>query len=432
MQHYASPTGTNESVYAIACDSGGNVFLTGRMYNGESELDDVVAMKLDAADGHVVWTRLLGGADHQDDAAWAIAVGSDGDPVLTGIFGRADGNADFCTAKLDSADGTTIWQKVLPGAVNNIGERAGWILLCSDDDALVTNRMWEPATLFDVVAFRFDASDGEVVWQSRYGAPGAVSDNPRAAASDRDGNLLVAGVQSGDFLVCKFACGDGELQWRSLWDAPAHDYDGASAIAVSGAASGEIVAGGFSSAAATGWDATLVGFDPADGSIAWSSIRDSGDGLTDEVSAIAASPLGDLYAVGYGYTWITQQDLLSIGYRQDSGASVADATLRPPVRLAAYPNPFAGEVTLRLEMAAGAAAAVGDGRSADVEVIDASGRLVRSLAATAGPVAAGGTLAFVWRGENEAGNPVPSGIYFVRVRGAAGGIETTRKISLRR
>jgi hypothetical protein len=73
---------------------------------------------------------------------------------------------------------------------------------------------------------------------------------------------------------------------------------------------------------------------------------------------------------------------------------------------AARPNPFAGSATLRYGQPAG--------RAADLVVFDTAGRTVRCLA---GGTAAAGPRTVEWDGRDDAGRVVPTGVYFVRLRG---------------
>jgi hypothetical protein len=85
------------------------------------------------------------------------------------------------------------------------------------------------------------------------------------------------------------------------------------------------------------------------------------------------------------------------------------------LQLGASPNPL--RVGSRLEFAAPA------GVSVSLRIYDASGRLVRDL--FSGTSSGGGRV--VWDGRSDAGVPVASGVYFVRL--TAGGEVATRKVA---
>jgi hypothetical protein len=95
--------------------------------------------------------------------------------------------------------------------------------------------------------------------------------------------------------------------------------------------------------------------------------------------------------------------------RVDLAASVPPAKpvvagLRP-----VSPNPFRGSATLEFGLAAAG--------SAELSVYSVDGRLVRSLASGA---CAAGSHRLTWNGRDDHGAEVAPGIYFARLRTAAG------------
>ncbi len=104
------------------------------------------------------------------------------------------------------------------------------------------------------------------------------------------------------------------------------------------------------------------------------------------------------YAVGSGSwsTWISH--------------FLEDLTAAPALPAAisagtAWPNPTRGETTLRFALPGGA-------RELQLEIFSAGGRRVRTLARGGLPA---GELALAWDGRDEAGRPLPAGLYFTRL-----------------
>jgi len=85
-----------------------------------------------------------------------------------------------------------------------------------------------------------------------------------------------------------------------------------------------------------------------------------------------------------------------------------------------YPNPFNAATVIPFKLAAG-------GR-VRVEILDSRGRLVRTLE---DGLRAAGRHTVEWTGVDAGGQPVSSGIYFVRVH-AEGGFTATGKMILLR
>jgi flagellar hook assembly protein FlgD len=85
------------------------------------------------------------------------------------------------------------------------------------------------------------------------------------------------------------------------------------------------------------------------------------------------------------------------------------------------PNPIRARASIRVELAGSGGAA-----QLPVQVYDATGRLVRTLAARRG----GGTYEVEWDARSESGDLAPAGIYFVRAT-ADEGTGTARVTILR-
>ncbi len=401
---YGSPEGFNESVYSIAVDSAGNAFVTGRQMNG-AQGDDILTMKLAASNGEILWRVHAGGPEGLADRGWDVVVGPDGHPVVTGVLTNVADPGSFCTIKFNTSNGSEIWNRKVLGAVNSISARAGWLAVCDDGDIVMANRTWTTSTSYDVVLRRYAAADGETRWAIQHNSSGASPDDPRDMARDAAGDLLVAGIRSGNYMVLKFDRSDGHLVWSGSYDGPIGGYDGASAV-VEGPG-GVIVATGFSDGPGTNWDAATVGFDPESGVRLWAERFDAGDAQSDEGYALAASAEGDLYVAGYGTCFATDSDMLALRYRIEDPTGIEGRPLAggsaASHRLSAYPIPFADRVFFTFEMPRAG--------NARVAVYDARGRRSSVLLEGALPQ---GSHELAWDGRDAEGRSLAPGIYFVR------------------
>jgi len=360
-------------------------------------------LRLNASNGQIAWERLIGGPGGERDRGWDILVGPDGHPVAHGFFGRTDGTADHVTIKLHSADGDEIWRQVHPGAEGNLSAGSGWLAACDNGDIVMAGRTWSMASSYDVVLHRYAALDGAPVWMEQYDA-GAAED-ARQMVLDSAGDILVAGVRSSDFMVLKFDASDGGLIWASGYNGPPGWYDAATCV-TEGPGS-VVIAGGFSTGAVTSWDAVAVGFDPEDGSVLW-DVRYDYEGESDEVRAVAVTPMGDVYLVGYGYGFVSDSDMLCLRYYIELPATVGGA-----VPLIAWggivPNPVSATAEVRFDLPQAA--------RMRVDLFDATGRWVLSLEDRE---FAAGPHRLAWDGKGHDGRQVPAGAYWVCVAGRAG------------
>ncbi len=373
----------------------------------------MLVIKFAGGDGDLEWMKIFGGAAGGDDVAWSIVVGDDGDPVVTGMFANADGSANFYTRKLASSNGATVWERELPGAVNNITE-AGWLAVMDNDDIVMCNRTWTSTTSYDVVLHRYAASNGATVWDIQHGSGGTNADDPRHMIRDADGNLLVAGVTSGDYMVLEFDHTDGEVIWSATYDGPPGWYDVANCVAIG--PHGNVIATGFSDGTGTGWDLATLALDADTGDELWVRRYDAGDDQSDEGFAMAASTQGDLYVAGYGYRWASGNDMLAVRYHIDTSSAAGD-TPAVLASLSAYPNPFNPRVTFGFS--------VPQNGPARLAIYDARGRLVTVLR---DEIVNAGRHSASWDGRDARGLPVPGGLYLARIEGP--GVSVGKKIVL--
>ncbi len=98
--------------------------------------------------------------------------------------------------------------------------------------------------------------------------------------------------------------------------------------------------------------------------------------------------------------------------------AVTDAPRSAALAFAAWPNPFNPAVTLAYDLPRAAAVTL--------RIHDLSGRVVRTL--VAGEAQPAGPHARRWDGRDDAGRPLPSGSYLVRV--AAGGTAEACRVVL--
>lgn len=391
---------------ALALDSQDNVYVTGRaMIGGQGT--EILTMKLAGNDGQIMWTQLVGGAALQDDIAWDIVVGPDGNPVIAGYIVDTGNVAHYFTRKLDAVDGDPIWERIEPGALNNIEVRSGWLGVMDDGDLVLCHRTFG-SNGYDVVLRRYDASDGATVWATLYDGPTHGGDDVRAMRLDSQGNLLVAGVQDAfwnyNYMVLKFSSADGSLLWSSSYDGPPGWYDVANCVAEG--PGGSVVVSGLSDGSGTGWDWATVAYDGVDGTRLWEMRHNGPASQSDEARDVFCTPQGDVYVTGYAYGPATGKDFLTIRYVAPAASPAGDLPA-PALALRAWPNPFNPRVALSFAMPR-------DGR-AELVIYDLAGRRVATL--LDGPVTAGAHTVH-WDGRGQDGRSVAGGTYLAVARGA--------------
>jgi len=403
FQHYASTAGLDEAAHAIACDQNDDVIFTGRG-NIEGRGSEMLTIKLDRDDGHVLWTDYRGGTAGVGDSAWDLVVGPDGHPVVAGMVVNTGDEAYAVTRKLDSADGSLIWENLVPGAINDIAIRGSWLVGQDNDDVVRCERAFG-ATGYDFLLERYASSNGDEVWAVRYDGPTSGGDDARAMTRDADGNLVIVGVQDTfwnyNYMVLKFDCSNGEVLWQAPgYDGPPGWYDEATCVTIAG--SGEIVVSGLSDGSGTGWDIATLAYDPASGAVNWTHRLNGASNQTDAARDVAVAADGMVYVTGYSYGETTGKDMFACRLTPETSSAVGELVPLSARLIRAWPNPFNPRVNLMY--------AVTEAGAVHLAVHDLRGRRVKTI--SAGILPAGDHTAS-WDGRDSKGRSVAAGVYFV-------------------
>jgi hypothetical protein len=418
-QHYASDEGVDEAALALATDAEGNAFITGYAMVGASGTQ-ILTMKLAAANGSILWMDYRGGNDDLNDYASGIVVGADGHPVTTGIVVNTGNQPYYLTRKLNSADGSIIWEREIVGYANNISDPTGWLALMDNGDVVMTNRGFG-SNGNDVMVQRYAAANGAVVWSTLYDGPLHKSDLANSMIRDAAGNIYVVGIQEDgswnyDYMLLKFNGNDGSLVWLAEpYGSPTGSWYDAAAC-VTEAADGTIIISGFSTILATGWDIATVGYDPVAGSIIWSERINGSADASDQAFAVTTNGLGDIFVSGYASYTDTGSDNVTICYRTESTSPVFDGPVMAGLSNA-WPNPFNPRITISFDLAQTA--------PVRLAVYDMRGSRIVSLVDES---MTEGSHSVQWNGCNETGQTVSAGVYMAIFE--SGSHRSSRKIVL--
>jgi|GEM_PF-3454457 len=199
-------TANDEYGYAIARDTGGNLYVAGLTYGlfsaplntSPTNTPEVFITKTDIS-GEPLWTRQFGSGGF--DLPTGIAVDGSGNIIITGatgsnLFGQANnGNADCFVTKLNSA-GATVWTKLIGGAGDDM---CNAVAVDASGNVYVTGFIDSAPTATvndDVFVAKFD-SVGTQKWLTQYGS--LDTDMGQGIAVDNNGNCYVTGFTLGSF-----------------------------------------------------------------------------------------------------------------------------------------------------------------------------------------------------------------------------------------
>jgi len=404
----------NERIVAAAADSEGNLYVVGRAFG--TGFYDIYVQKYAAENGINQWSREIAGDSMLDDVGWDIAVDSQDRPVVCGLVGTSLSEADVVTVVYEPEMGTEAWRSHRSGAVYNIEALMGWVAVADNDDVIMVSRTWSSDTGFDIILTRYDSIDGSVVYDEQWNSSGTTADDPRAMLLDTAGDIIVAGVSDGDYMVAKFDGTDGQFIWNAAYAGPPDWYDVANCMAL--APDGTIIASGFSDGSGTGWDVATIAVDPDDGMVLW-DVRFDGYNESDEARSVAVGPTGDIVVTGYCYNYDSGNDLLTVFYDAATVSAVPGQVEVPMVAALteAWPNPFNPRVNISFALPVAG--------NARVSVHDLRGRVVAVLSDERLDA---GAHTVSWDGRDGSGRSQASGLYFAVLQTVDG--RSSKKLTL--
>lgn len=305
--------------------------------------DDIFIAKYGPT-GNVLWARAYGGSFYE--SVYGLAIDSQGNIYLAGSFGSlgldfgtfeltnsnlaVEGSPDAFLVKFNN-DGIALWGHAFGGNTTNQGdniEQCFAVAVDANDNVAIAGVFSSPVMriqadtlikmgLMDAFVAKFNSS-GNVLWAKNFG--GSFVDDAQDCKFDHEGNLYVTGTftssvfniagqtlnnsmgNSNDFYLIKLNP-SGNVIWSRKADGFGQDFGNKLAVGSDGSA---YVQGSFASftlnfgntsiASSGDADVFVVKYD-ANGNALWA--KSIGDNLPDWGNAIAVDALGDVYCTGY-------------------------------------------------------------------------------------------------------------------------------------
>jgi hypothetical protein len=217
---YNGPDNGEDKATSVAVHpTTGNVYLTGHSEGRTTGLD-YWTLIVDSS-GQKLYEARYDGPSHRGDNATAIAVDSIGSAYVTGrsFRGNVDPHADFHTIKYDNSL-DVIWEARYDGrrnghdepfalAVNEAGSGGVYVTGRSQDSQTKKSKLH-----FDYYTVRYSIDTGELLNEARYNGFGEGDDEARDIVINPSGDVFVTGRSTGasgmyDFCTVKY---DNNLQ----------------------------------------------------------------------------------------------------------------------------------------------------------------------------------------------------------------------------
>jgi uncharacterized delta-60 repeat protein len=241
VKTYNGPANSYDEASAIALDSSGNVYVTGK---SSGALTDYATIKYNT-NGKQLWVKRYSTPGYCWELATAIAVDSSGNVYVTGQSYGTDYSSDYVTIKYNT-NGKQLWVKTYNGPAKK-SDSATAIAVDSSGNVYVTglsDRLGRYENT-DYATIKYD-TNGKQLWVKRYNGVAVGRNWANAIAVDSSGNVYVTGTSYGatdDYATIKYTT-NGKQLWVKRYNGPANSYDYANAIAVD--SSGNVYVTGWS------------------------------------------------------------------------------------------------------------------------------------------------------------------------------------------
>jgi uncharacterized delta-60 repeat protein len=308
--HYNGPANQQDEAQAIALDSDGNVYVTGRSY-GLGTDQDYATVKYNA-DGVEQWIARYNGPGNSFDWATAIAIDSTGNVYVTGRSNPSGVQYDYATVKYDS-NGNQLWVARYNGSANWVDEVKA-MALDGEGNVYVTGRSLNLGTGYDYATVKYNAA-GVQQWAVIYNGSGNDGDSPAALALDNAGNIFVTGTSTDSLHNHNFATVKyntlGAQQWVAHYDGPENNLDEAIALKLDD--TGNIYVSGRSLSSNTYYDYSTVKYNAA-GSQQWVVSYNGPGNDWDSPTALAVDNSSNIYITGQSEGSGTELDYATVKY----------------------------------------------------------------------------------------------------------------------
>jgi len=296
VRRYDGPKHYIDQAAAIAVDRDGNVYVTGTSMGLRSGYD-YATIKYDT-NGKPQWVRRYDGPAGMNDTATALAVDSSGNVYVTGKSENYT-YLDYATVKYD-ADGNQRWVARFNGPKSSDDE-ASAIAVDRNGNVYVTGASMGLHSGYDYATVKYDPK-GNRKWVRRYNGPGNKDDKPAAIAVDRSGNVHVTGgaVWPDNYGGLNYATikydTNGNRKWVRRYNGPWNETDRAVAIAVDSVGN-VYVTGEAGTNNLIFFDYVTIKYDP-DGNRQWMRRLVGPDGWSDSPSGMTVDSAGNVCVTG--------------------------------------------------------------------------------------------------------------------------------------
>ena len=331
---YNGPGNGADYGVTMGLDNSGNVYVAGISLGSGTGLD-YCTIKYNPS-GVQQWVQRYNGTSNSKDTIYNMAVDGSGNVYVTGYATNAGGN-DYCTIKYNSS-GVQQWVAIYNGASNSFD----WSYSVSCDNSgnvYVTGASAVTGNGTDYVTIKYNSS-GVQQWASSYNGPYANgTDLGFSVRADGNGNVYMTGLSWGgawqDYATVKYNS-SGVQQWVSRYVGPNWDW----AYQLRPDKYANVYVTGFSTVSGQDRNYCTIKYN-TNGVQQWLMMYDGPVNFTDEAKAMEVDSAGNVYVTGFSYGSNVNYDYLTIKYAPVVGIKkISGSTPGVYGLYQNYPNPF--------------------------------------------------------------------------------------------
>ncbi len=285
----------------VYIDGSSNVFITGTVYTGTTDSNDIVTIKYNSS-GSQQWQTIKAGPAHRNDFGTAITGDGTGNVFITGATMTSSHKTDFITIKYNSS-GTQQWASSYDGSAHPYDGGAKISYSATTSGVSVAGGAQTSSTNVEYRTLNYNATTGAQTATSGSGGSSSGIDEINDLVIDASGNVYVTGgiVNTGtgyDIYTIKMNSSLA-TQWTATYNAPDSLADKGKAIIVD--ASGNVYITGYSSGATTNKDAVTIKYNSS-GAQQWAStFNNNAENGDDEGADIERRSNGEIITSGYSF-----------------------------------------------------------------------------------------------------------------------------------
>ena len=265
------------------------------------------------------WVARYNGPVDVVDGGMAVAIDSSGNVYVTGRSGNTPSTFECTTIKYDSS-GNEEWVSKYHGpAISGYGDTGWGIAFDRAGFIYVAASSRDSVTLDDIAVLKYDVVGNEL-WVARYNGPGDNYDWPFDIAVDNASNVYVTGRSVGagtgfDYITIKYDAAGNE-KWAKRYNGPGNGGDEAYSVAVDD--SGNVYTTGTSTGAGTGLDFATIKYDSLGNELWVARYHTSGE-MDEFAATLAIDNRGNVYVTGGTWKFLQgiPSDYVTIRYNSD-------------------------------------------------------------------------------------------------------------------